>query len=171
MIEECVIPVSYEVFKQRKKLLVIAISEEIRFQNSIKKILEHNPSIELIIIAQTELKKVLEGIYGSRYRILGWSGKYTVDLVDKAKDEADISGIDGFLYFTQHPVNLRDKNLLCIAERLRQEADVHVYSDTVGYELYEYRNLPVYSQGIKVYEEIHHLIDLACSVKGAEGNV
>lgn len=160
MIEECVVPVSYKVFKHRKKLLVIAISEEVRFQNSIKKILECNASIEIIIVAQAELKKVLDGIYGGRYQVIGWSGKYTVELIDKIKSEADISGIDGFLYFTQHSVNLRDNNFISIALELQREMDIQVYSDTVGYELYEYHDLPLYRQGIHVYEEINRLIRL-----------
>lgn len=165
MIEKCAVPVSYEVFKHRKKLLVIAISEEVRLQNSIKKVLEYNSSIELIIVAQMGLKKVLDGIYGDRYQVIGWSGKYTTDLIDKVKNEADISGIDGFLYFTQHPVNLRDNNFINIALELQKAKDIHVYSDTVGYELYEYHNLPLYSQGINVYTEINRLIHLAYESK------
>ncbi|MDE7331788.1 MAG: hypothetical protein K2O16_06025 [Lachnospiraceae bacterium] len=160
MIEECLTPVSYEVFQQRRKLLVIAISEEVRFRKSVQKIEECNPNIELIIVAQMELKKVLDEIYNGRYQVVGWSGKYMVELVDKIKSEADISRTDGFLYFTQHPVNLRDKNMISIAKRLQKEADIRVYSDTVGYELYEYHNLSLYSQGIKVYEEINRFISL-----------
>lgn len=160
MIEECLTPVSYEVFQYRRKLLVIAISEEVRFQKSVQKIEECNPDIELIIVAQMGLKNVLDGIYNGRYPVVGWSGKYTVELIDKIKSEADISGTDGFLYFTQHPVNLRDKNMISIAQRLQKELDIRVYSDTVGYELYEYHNLPLYSQGIRVYEEINCLISL-----------
>ena len=67
---------------------------------------------------------------------------------------------DSFFYFTQHPVNLRDNNFINIAQYLQEEMDIHVYSDTVGYELYEYHNLALYSQGIKVYEEINRLIGL-----------
>lgn len=160
MIDACVVPVSYEVMRDRKKMLVIAISEEVRFQKSVQKMEEQNPGIELIIVAQTGLKKVLDGIYGEKYKIVGWSGKYTEELIDKVKNEADIGGIDGFFYFTQHPVNLRDMNFIHIAECLQKEADIHVYSDTVGYELYEYHDIPLYIQGIKVYEDINRLIDL-----------
>ena len=99
MVEGCLAPVSYDVFQQRRKLIVIAISEEVRFQKSVQKIEECNPNIKLIIVAQMELKKVLDGIYKGRYQVIGWSGKYTVELVDKIKSEADISGTDGFLYF------------------------------------------------------------------------
>lgn len=160
MIEACVVPASYDALRDRKKMLVIAISEEVRFQKSIQKIEDANPAMKLIIVAQTEVKKVLDGIYGGRYEVIGWSGKYTTELIDKVKTEADIKGIDSFLYFTQHPINLRDNNFIRIAECLQKEADIHVYSDTVGYELYEYRDLPLYSQGIKVYEEINRLIGL-----------
>lgn len=159
-IEQCVTPVSYEVLRDRKKMLVIAISEEVRFQKSIQKIEDANPEMKLIIVAQTELKKILDGIYGGRYEVIGWSGKYTTELIDKLKTEADIKGIDGFLYFTQHPINLRDNNFISIALELQKEMDIHVYSDTVGYELYAYQNLPLYSQGIRVYEEINRLIGL-----------
>lgn len=160
MIEACVVPVSYEALRDRKKMLVIAISEEVRFQRSVQRIEDCNPGIELVIVAQTGLKSVLDGIYGGKYKIVGWSGKYTVELPDKIRNETDISGIDSFLYFTQHPVNLRDNNFISIASELQKGKDIHVYSDTVGYELYEYHNLPLYSQGIKVYEEINRLIGL-----------
>lgn len=167
MIEQCVTPVSYEALRDRKKMLVIAISEEVRFQRSIQKIEECNPGIALLIVSQMALKKVLDGIYDGRYQVVGWSGNYTEELIDKVKNEADIGGIDGFLYFTQHPVNLRDMNFIRIAEGLQKETDIHVYSDTVGYELYEYHNLPLYSQGIRVYEEINRLIErkLSCEAK------
>lgn len=159
-IEMCVLPVPYEILRDRKKMLVIAISEEVRFQKSIRKIEECNPDMEMIIVAQTSLKKVLDEIYGGRYQVIGWSGKYTVALLEKLKAESDISGIDCFLYYTQHPVNLRDNNFISIALELQKETDIHVYSDTVGYELYEYHNLPLYSQGIRVYKEINRLIGL-----------
>ena len=70
---------------------------------------------------------------------------------------------------SQHPVNLRDKNMTDIAQCLQKEVDIHVYSDTVGYELYEYQNLPLYRQGIKVYEEINRLIGLKvlCTDEGS----
>ncbi len=158
MIGRCVVPVPYEILKDRKKMLVVAISEEVRFQKSVQKIVECNPEIELIIVAQAELKKVLDGIYDGRYQVIGWKGKYTVELINRIKAEADISGIDSFLYYTQHPINLRDNNFISIALNLQKEMDICVYSDTVGYELYEYHNLPLYSQGIKVYEEINRLI-------------
>lgn len=160
IIESCVVSVSYKVLKDRKKMLVVAISEEVRFQKSIQKILEYNPKMEFIIVAQIGLQKVLEEIYGDRYPVIGWSGMYTTELIDKVRREADISEIDSFLYFTQHPVNLRDNNFISIAQHLQEEANIHAYSDTVGYELYEYHNLALYSQGIKVYEEINHLIGL-----------
>lgn len=170
MIEACVRPVSYDVLKDRKKLLVIAISEEVRLQRSVQRIEECNPEIELVIVAQTGLKKILDGIYGGKYKIVEWSGKYTVELVKKIKRETDINTIDGFLYFTQHPVNLRDNNFISIALNIQKETDIYVYSDTVGYELYEYHNLPLYSQGIKVYEEINRLIGLQLEA-AVEGEV
>lgn len=160
MIEACAVPVSYEVLKNRKKMLVIAISEEVRFQRSLQKIVTYNPDIELIIVAQTGMVKVLDGIYGEKYSIVGWEGKYTVEVINKLKAERGIGGIDSFLYFTQHSINLRDNNFINIALELQKEINIHVYSDTVGYELYEYHNIPLYSQGIKVYEEINKLIDL-----------
>ncbi len=160
MIESCIVPSSYKVLKDRKKMLVIAISEEVRFQKSIQKILKHNPEMEFIIVAQIGLQKVLEDVYRGRYPVIGWSGTYTAKLIDKVRKESDISGLDSFFYFTQHPVNLRDNNFINIAQYLQEEMDIHVYSDTVGYELYEYHNLALYSQGIKVYEEINRLIGL-----------
>lgn len=171
MIEQCVTPVSYEALRDRKKMLVIAISEEVRFQRSIQKIEECNPGIELLIVSQTALKKVLDGIYDGRYQVVGWNGTYTTALIDQVKAKADIGGIDGFLYYTQHPVNLRDNNFIRIAQVLRKEADIHVYSDTVGYELYEYHNLPLYSQGIRVYEEINRLIELKLSCAAEENRI
>lgn len=163
MIEACVVPISYEALKDRKKMLVIAISEEVRFQKSVQKMVEQNPEIELIIVAQTQTAAVLEDIYQGKYKVVSWSGKYTTALIDRVKEEAGLDGLDGFTFYTQHEVNLRDKNFIEIASCLQEEKIVHVYSDSVGYELYEYHNLPLYSQGIKVYEDINRLIDLKFS--------
>lgn len=171
MIEGCVAPSSYEALKDRKKMLVIAISEEVRFQKSVQKIEACNPEIELIIVAQMKTAEVLEGIYQGKHKVVGWNGKYTTALIDRVKEGADPDGLDGFLFYTQHEVNLRDKNFMEIAECLQKETDIHVYSDTVGYELYEYRDLPLYSQGIKVYEEINRLIGLKLSRAAKESRV
>lgn len=102
MIGRCATPVSYEVLKDRKKMLVIAISEEVRFQRSVQKIEESSLGIDLIIVAQIELKGVLDEIYGGRYQVIGWKGKYTEKLIDKIRAETDIRDIDAFLYYTQH---------------------------------------------------------------------
>lgn len=170
-IEGCVVPISYEVFQKRQKLLVIAISEEVRFQKSVQKMEEQNPEIELIIVAQTQTAEVLARIYQGKHRVVSWSGKYTLELVDKLKKEVDMRGLDGFLFYTQHQVNLRDKNFIEIARSLQEEMDIHIYSDTVGYELYEYHDLPLYSQGIRVYEEINRLIELKLSCAAKENRI
>lgn len=171
MIQACIVPVSYEALKNRKKLLVIAISEEVRFQRSVQKIEACNPGIELVIVAQMKTAAVLEGIYQGNHKVVSWNGKYTTALIDRVKEEVDMDGMDGFLFYTQHEVNLRDMNFIHIAECLQEEMDIHVYSDTVGYELYEYRDLPLYSQGIKVYEEINRLIALKLSCASKENRV
>lgn len=171
MIGECVVPVSYAALRDRKKLLVIAISEEVRFQKSVQKMEEQNSGIEIIIVAQAQTAAALEGIYQGKYKVVSWSGKYTTDLIDRVKAEADLDGLDGFLFYTQHEVNLRDKNFIEIARCLQGNRDIHVYSDVVGYELYEYRNLPLYSQSIRVYEEINRLIGLKLSCATKESRV
>lgn len=170
-IEGCVAPVPYETLKDRKKMFVIAISEEVRFQKSVQKIEACNPGIELIIVAQTKTAAVLAETYKGRHRVISWDGKYTTTLIDRVKEETDLDGLDGFLFYTQHEVNLRDMNFIRIAECLQKEADIHVYSDTVGYELYEYRDLLLYSQGIRVYEEINRLIRLKLSCAAKENRV
>lgn len=171
MIAGCVVPVSYEALKDRKKLLVIAISEEVRFQKSVLKIEEQNPEIELIIVAQTQTAAVLAEVYQGKHKVVGWSGKYTTALIDRVKEEADLDGLDGLLFYTQHEVNLRDNNFINIALELQKEKDIYVYSDTVGYELYEYHNLTLYSQGIRVYEEINRLIELKMSCVAKENRI
>ena len=160
MIKQCITTITYQKISECSSLLIVAINEEARMKKCMDKLFANNPEIKPIFIAQPSMKTVLREWYGDQYQIIGWKGKYTLELVKLLQEKTELSLLGGFLYFTEQPINMRDENFTSIAEELQNIADIHVFSNTIGEDMYEYHNLALYNQAIKVYEEINRLIDV-----------
>ena len=166
LIEQCVTNTTYEEISNGKCLLIIAINEEVRMKKCMDRLLANQPEMKLTFIAQPSMEAVLEEWYGGRYQVVGWKGKYTLELVELLRNEIELSKLDGFLYFTEQPINLRDENFMGIGVRLQGIADIRVFSNTIGGDMYEYHDLGLYRQAIKVYEEVNRLIDVESGRRG-----
>ncbi len=159
LIEGCVNKVTYREISQCKKILVVAINEETRFKNFLESLEKENPSIELIIVAQESMVERMISEYYEKYKILAWNGKYTLDVLEEVDERYRISDVEGFVFFTDLSINLRDMNFMNMAEVLQSRRVVNIYCSTVSGELFEYKNVSVYIQAIKVYQDINDLID------------
>lgn len=47
-----------------------------------------------------------------------------------------------------------------IAELLKNTGSVNIYSSTIGNDLYEYRNISLYRQALRLFVDINKTIDL-----------
>lgn len=160
IIDGCVKRISYQQMQHNKNMIVVSVIEETRFQKFIEGLTERNPHISLTIIAQDYMENAFRDTYGDRYRVVGWKGRYTTDIINKLSGEMDITSIDGFAFFTDLPINLRDNNFMQIAELIQNMGNVNIYSSTIGNDLYEYRNISLYRQALRLFVEINKTIDL-----------
>lgn len=169
LIERCVRPVSPVKFQDCNRMLVIAVNSEEWLWEGMKTILESNSGMEFIIVAQTRMKDVLDQLYQGRYKTVYWSGRYTLEVLEKVRDETTIEEIDAFLFFPKLSTDLRDKNLYQIGEMLKKEKpDIHIFSNTTDQVFYEYYDISLYNQALRAYEEMDRLIEmeLSCAERG-----
>lgn len=160
IIEGCVQRISYQQMKHNKNMIIVSVIEETRFQKFINGLTECNPHIGLTIIAQDYMENAFYDTYGDRYRVVGWKGRYTTDIIDRLCEDMDIASIDGFAFFSDLPINLRDDNFMQIAELLQSKGNVDIYSSTIGNDLYEYKNISLYRHALRLFVDINKTIDL-----------
>lgn len=161
LIERCVVKTAYREIANCGKLVVIATNIETRFEKFIKDLQREKNDIELIIVAQPTMENILRDSYGGKYQIVGWKGRYTLDVLDKINKEGGLNHVNGFVFFSEQAVNLRDANFIDIAENLQTSNGVRVFSNIIGDEVYEYRNIDVYNRAMRIYQDVNILIDLS----------
>ena len=158
IIESCVTETDYKSISECKSLLMIAVNEEVRLKRCVDSLLKERPGMQIVFIAQPSMVPVLKQWYEACPSI-AWKGKYTVEVLKGLGDEVRLSHPEGFFYFSEQPVNMRDENFMEIAALLQQQGDVRVFCSTIGEDLYEYHNIHLYCQGIRIYNEINKMID------------
>ena len=144
---------------------MIAINNETRFNKSVKALLKENGDVDFVIVAQPAMADVLTKEYDKKYPVICWTGKYTLGVLDKVYECDVANGVDGFLFFSEQGINLRDMNFLSIAESLQSKGNVRVFSDTIGNDLYEYEKVALYIQSMKLYQEMNTFIDMYMTEK------
>lgn len=159
IIKDCVIETSYESLKNLKHLVIIAINDEGMNKRFLQRLKDVNSDIELTFIAQPKLFHILEDIVDEKTSILKWEGAYTVETASYIKESLHNSEPDSFAFFCDQPVNLRNRNLISIAELINQKSDFSIYSVDFEGTLYKYHNIALFNQGLHLYTEINLFIE------------
>lgn len=165
-IRGCVQEISFRQFQSVKRLFVVAINDEGMIKKLLHNLVDVNPDIEIIVIAQPKMAEILRGNTGAGIQVLEWQGAYTVKMVDYVKGKLSDAELDGFLYFCDQPINLRNRNLLEIAEVFYNKPDFHICCVDFEGVLYEYQNIELYNLGIHLYEDINRFIELSLRREG-----
>lgn len=156
--KNCIYNIDYLAFKNMKNILVISVIEEARFKEFMENLRIVNPEAKIIIVVQDYVFEAFQQQYGTNNQIIKWHGKYTEKLLDEVAHITDIQLIDGFVFFSDMEGNLRDSNFLNLA--LKMPSKMRVVNWTIGNELFEYKNIPLYLKTIEVYSNINELIEL-----------
>ncbi|MCM1242597.1 MAG: hypothetical protein NC314_07110 [Roseburia sp.] len=164
-IENCVKEVSINTFKKYKKILIIGTNIRTKMRNLLTDLYRVNPQVELIIIAQEQMVESFTDLINEKSRIIKWHGPYGEKLVELLREQEDFFKIDSMIYFCAQAVSLRDINILQIAGELNKIQNISLYSVDTAEELYEYKNLALYSMGIALYQNINDFIEQVLSEK------
>lgn len=152
--------IPYEQMQKHKRLLVVAVSEEKLLKAFADKMQSAAPTVEVVYVAQPKMVRILKELTGGSARVLPWEGAYTIKLAEHVKEEYSDGGFDGFLHFVGQSVDLRNTNLVQIAQRLAQgREDFGVYATDGDGVLYAYRDIAGYLHGIRLYEDACAYID------------
>lgn len=170
-IKDCVREISFEQLKDCKRLLIVAVNEEGIIKTLLQSLFDANFNIEIAFVAQSRMIKTLREITTEETQIIEWQGAYTDQLVDYVKSRLENFEPDGFLHFCNQPVDLRNNNLLNIAQAFKNKPDFGIYSMDGEGMLYKYRNIALYNRGIHLYEEINAYIDLCLNAEAKHTDI
>ena len=160
-IRNCIKEIPYEQFRDIKKLVIIATNEEGQLTKLIRTLCKINPDMEILFIAQPKMAKILPEFINDKMSIYEWQGLYTMQMADYIISNINGSKLDGFLYFCDQPINLRNNNLMNIAENLWNKLNIRVFSVNMEEEaFFEYHNIEMYNCGVGLYEKANRFIDL-----------
>lgn len=149
----------YFDMKELNNMLIISVIEETRFKTFIEGLLECNPRISLSVVVQDYVYDGFYADFGARCKIIPWHGPYGLSLIDDVLD-GQHEEFDSFAFFSDFAVNLRDINLLTIADKLNDIQHINLYNCTIGNDIYTYRNIKKYIRILCCYEEINKLVRL-----------
>lgn len=161
IIKRCVIETSYERLKHLKCLVIIAINDEGMNRRFMQELRNVNFEVEIIFVMQPGLFNNMKDIVDEKTRIIEWKGAYTSETASYIKNNLYNLEPDGFAFFGDQPINLRNRNLIDIAEIISQKTDFHIFSVDFEGNLYEYRNITVFNQGLHLYAETNLFIESA----------
>lgn len=161
-IESCVIGCDASEVAACENLLVLGTNLLDKMYPVIRDIKALNAGIHITLITQKSVREQLDTTLFEH--IIEWTGTYTLQMAEFIKGQ--IAGTpDGFLFFTAFPVNLRDENIFLIVEELiRTGMNLKVFSNDLSYGsafYHRYEKIPVYNQGIKLYNKINEFIEIA----------
>ena len=137
-------------------------------KNFLQNLLEFNHDIEIVFIAQPGMASILRGSLIQNACVLEWQGKYTAETADYVKRAMGDVRLDSFLYFCDQPVNLRNRNIMDIAEALDNGENFWILSMDSEGTLFKYQNIELYNRGIHLYEEADAFINLCLKSESEE---
>lgn len=155
--EKILRPFSEEDLDKINSFLIISVVDEGRFRLFMEMLAKYKKNSVVTIVAQDYIYDTYEKLYGDWCTVYSWHGSYTTELVEKIKNDIEISAYDAFVFFSEIEGNLRERNLLQLA------LDMNVLNAivcSIGTELYQYDNIDLYLRITEIYDNINYLIEM-----------
>lgn len=161
-IKGCVKAVPFQKLADCKRIAAIAVNEEGIIKEFLHRLFAISETIEIAFIAQPKMAEILRTITSKNVYVVEWQGTYTNEVTEAVRNQLGVSEWDGFLYFCDQPINLRNMNILNLAEAFKVRKDYSIYGIDIEGTLYEYQNIILYNRGIHLYEEVNTFVSM-CS--------
>lgn len=159
-IKGCVKTVPLSKLAECKCIAAIAVNEEGTIKDFLRRLFELNNTAEIVFIAQPKMAKLIRTITNKHIYVIEWQGAYTNKTAEVVRNLSGFSVWDAFLYFCDQPINLRNSNILNLAEVFRSGKNYSVYSIDLEGMVFEYQNLALLNRGIHLYEEANTFISM-----------
>ena len=162
-IDSCVSEVGIKEIANNHRMLIIASNAKVLFKEHIMQIKKSNPQIELIIVVQKEMYQYVSEYISDNDKLIEWSGKYNIELIDLLQDKIDLTGIDSFLFFSKHLFDLRDDNIMEIIISLLSIVKIPIYNIIFSGEVYLFDEPAICYNGLKVYQAMESFTEEICN--------
>ncbi len=159
-IKNCVQTVPFQKLADCRRIITIAVNEEGIIREFLDRLFALSEAIELVFVAQPKTAAILRTIADYNIYVVEWRGTYTNEVIDVVRNRLGDLEWDGFLYFCDQPVNLRNINILNLAEAFNRGKEYSIYTIDIEGTLYEYQNIAFYNQGIHLYKEVNAFISM-----------
>lgn len=159
-LESCVQMVSYRELRKCRNMIVIGTNVKNKFSRFYEYLLNENPTINLFFVCQKQMIEYMTGLVGTNNNFFEWNGKYSLETLNMLKDKINLNEIDSFLYFSTEPLNLKDINIIQIANELEKQNNIRVYCVDNAKELYLCKKLDLCNIGLILYEQINSYIEI-----------
>ena len=157
---KCVKKIDYKDIPELKNILIISVIEEARVRTFVEGLKSCFPNINIIIVVQNYVYEGFCKSFGEECKIISWNGSYTLSLIDRVSELIDVRLLEAMAFFSDFPVNIRDKNFLEIYSVIKAKSNLRLYSNVIGNELFEVINVEILQQIIRVYEETAKLLEI-----------
>lgn len=144
--------------------LILGANQLNKLNKLLTRISDAHQDFECIHVANT---KQAEFINQNRPKdsVISWKNRYSLEILNTTEIKDSLDSFSAFLFVSTNPINLRDLNIIEIAQVL-SKAGVGIYVFDYGMEeIYEYTNLPLFKKGLEVYVGINDFIGMALDAK------
>lgn len=149
----------YFQLKSKKHLIVIAVNEEVRIREFLTCLEEAGFKGKITFYAQPKMCSALKEVL-PQAGVIEWEGVYTKKMAEDIIGRKEFNDADAFLFFCKQFLDLRDQNIMEIAELLQKKRTICVYGLDTDNELCEYENVDIYNKAVHSYLEINDLLGI-----------
>lgn len=159
-LEACVEIVNYQDLRKCRNMIIVGTNVKTKFCRFYEHLQEENPAINLNFVCQKQMINYITTLIGTHNKLVEWNGNYSLDTLGMLEKKINLNEIDSFLYFSTEPLNLKDINIMQIADKLEKQYNTRIYCVDHAMELYLCKNLDLCHTGLKLYELINNYIEL-----------
>ena len=149
--------VSWEELKKYSNILIIWKND---FEDKFEQIREVNQDAKLYRLIPSGMKQEKDLFADDKYITFEWKGMYTTEIIDMLEERGIIEELECFVFGGVMPIDLRNINLLEIAEKLDKNAGIPAFCIDSESDLYYYENVRVCCRGLELYMALDEYIDV-----------
>ncbi len=143
--------IDFDVLKECNKALIICSGVFTKVGELIRVFANYNSDAELIFISREKMHQQIRNFTKNPYVFIPWEEKYSIKVLEVVRKEISLESIDSFFYVCKSAIDLRDINVLKIAQEINKLFSINVFSYTSGEELNFYNDIQKYICSLKCY--------------------
>lgn len=160
-IENCIEREDYDDFLNSKHILALGTNAKMTFRNVYIEIKKYTQIVDLTVIVQKNMVDYYLPLIKENNMIVQWDGNYSMELFEKMENGGELNKIDTFIFFARQVFDIRNCNIMQIAEELEKKYSIKIYCINFDAEIYRIRKVGLCYTGLLLYDQMSRFIDKA----------